>query len=122
MLLALFLVGAAALGAWKTQESLGDAGAFAVLVVGPDGALFDGRVEAANATALSLLLATGLDVERDDYPGMGTYVRSVGGFAASGASGWVYEVERDGAWLSGDRSAARFAVREGEALRWSWTT
>lgn len=117
--------GGAALAAWALHPAAGGEGAFDVEVVGPSGALFHGTVAASNATAYSLLqracARANLTIETQQYPGMGLYVRSVGGYAAHGASGWIYEVERDGTWVSGDRAADRYPVRAGEALRWSWT-
>jgi hypothetical protein len=121
LLLAALTGGAAAVVAW-TQAGPGATGAFAVQVVGPgDASLFDGAVSVAEATALSALRATGLPLETREYPGMGTYVVAVSGIRASGASGWVYEVERDGATVSGDRTAAAFPLHKGDALRWHWT-
>lgn len=110
----------AALVKWRASEE-GASGAFSVEVAGPEGALFSGTVRVEDATALSVLLATGLSVETTDYPGMGTYVDAIEGHRASGASGWVFEVLREGAWRSGDRSAARYALEPGDAVRWSWT-
>lgn len=114
------VAGGAALASWG-WAGRGATGEFRVEVVGPSGPLFNGTIHADNATAFSALQATGLTLTTDDYPGMGTYVRAVAGIEATGATGWVYEVLRDGAWLSGDRSSAKFALEPGDALRWSWT-
>jgi hypothetical protein len=124
-LVALLVGASAALAAWS-HLSMGEAGAgaFAVEVVGPDGPLFAGTVRVDEATALTLLEAAaheaGLALELQEYPGMGTYVRAVGTYRADGAAGWVYEVQRDGRWMSGDRSAAHYPLQEGQALRWKW--
>lgn len=112
--------GAAALAAWRLP-GVGASGAFEVEVIGPGGPLFAGTLRVENATALAALLATGLPVVTEDYPGMGAYVRAVAGHEAAGAEGWVYEVLRGGAWRSGDRSADAFPLEPGDAVRWSWT-
>lgn len=114
------VAGGAAVAGLQAGEP-GAPGAFHVEVQGPDAVLFAGPVTVQEATALRALEATGLPIETRRYPGMGTYVTSVAGHAASGASGWVYEVFRGDEWRSGDRSAERFALEPGDALRWSWT-
>src|SRR5438552_18370944 len=86
-----------------------------VTIVGPANAtLFSGTLLVADATALTALRAAcepaGLAIETQEYPGMGTYVRAIGGYRAHGAAGWLYEV-RSGAgsdWATGDRSAADY--------------
>lgn len=118
--------GAAAVMAW-TNLGAGGSGAFPVDVVGPGGAVvLSAQPRVENATALSVLLAAcedaGIAVRTDRYPGMGTYVRAIAGHEARGASGWIYEVERGGATISGDRSADRFPLAPGDRLRWSWTS
>lgn len=120
------LLGTGAVAAWGlSQQRAGDAGAFAVEVVGPDGPLFIETVELEDATALTALQAAvaarGLTLSIEEYPGMGAYVRAVGPYRASGTSGWIYEVHRGDEWISGDRSAEVFALQKGDALRWSWT-
>lgn len=120
LLLAVVAAGAVAVAALQDRAP-GAGGAFDVEVIGPQGALFAGPVRVDAATALLALQATGLELETRTYPGMGTYVVSVAGHEASGPSGWVYEVLRGGAWSSGDRSAERYALEPGDALRWSWT-
>lgn len=124
----LLAISVAAAGAAYVSLRGGDPGAsgtYGIDVIGPDGALFSGEVVVENATALSVLLVAadraGFDVELEDYPGMGTYVRAIGGHRAHGATGWVYEIWRDGAWTSGERSAAWQPLEEGDALRWKWT-
>lgn len=116
-------VGAAAYA--STRAGPGATGAFDVEVVGPDGPVLSATVEVEDATALSALQAAaaraGVDVRTERYPGMGVYVRAIGPHAASGPSGWIYEVRRDGAWTGGDRSAASFPLQPGDALRWRWT-
>lgn len=119
--LVLLAAGAGALVALREPDA-GASDAFGVEVLGPEGALFEGTVRAENATALTALLATGLDVDVVEYRGMGAYVRAIEGHAAAGPDGWVYEVRRDGAWTNGDRSAASFPLREGDEVRWSWTS
>lgn len=124
-LLAALLAGAGALAWWSQASGPGDTDRYAVEIVGPGGALFEGTVSVENATALSALQAAareaGLEVDLEEYPGMGTYVRAVGPHRAGGPSGWVYQVRVEGEWVSGDRSAADRPLRSGEALRWSWT-
>lgn len=119
------VAGGAALAAWAHAGPAAQAGTFAVEVLGPPGRLYQGNVTVADATALSVLRAAceraGLAIETEEYPGMGTYVRAIGGYRASGSSGWVYEVQRDGTWASGDRSAASYHLRVGDALQWAWT-
>lgn len=122
---ALLLVGGvAAYGV--LQPRLGETAEYDVVAVGPEGILFEERVHAPEATALSALqvaaTAQGLALTLEEYPGMGTYVRAIGEHRATGANGWIYEVLREGEWTSGDRSAERFALEKDDALRWSWTT
>lgn len=115
--------GGIALGAWQRGDGGAD-GAFPVQVLGPDGALFDGEVRLANATALSALEAAareaGLEVRVQRYPGMGSYVRAVGPYKAEGAAGWVYEVREGETWRGGDRSAEFYPLPAGAAVRWRW--
>lgn len=117
------LGGAAALAAWAIPEA-GAAGAYPVEVVGPGGRLFQENVTVEGATVLLALEAAcakrGVNVEMERFPGMGTYVRAIDGHRADGATGWVYEVLRGGAWTNGDRSAEFFALQRGDAVRWSW--
>lgn len=124
-LLAMLLLVSAALATWWGPAA-GPGGAYDVTIEGPDGILFAGTVAVDEATALSVLEAAageaGLALETETYPGMGTYVRAVGEHRAHGPDGWVYEVRRDGAWTLGDRSAARYALEEGDAVRWRWTS
>lgn len=124
-LLALLVGGSVALAAWQLAPAVGDAAPHRVEIVGPDGvALFEGDVQVESASALTLLRAAadkaGLTLEIEEYPGMGAYVRAVGPHRASGPSGWIYEVEKEGRWVGGDRSAAHYPLAEGEALRWKW--
>ncbi|MFA5861924.1 MAG: DUF4430 domain-containing protein [Candidatus Thermoplasmatota archaeon] len=125
LLLVSLAAGGVALAAWSHAGPLSTAGTFAVEIVGPSGQLYQGNVTVADATALSALRAAckhaGLALETEEYPGMGAYVRAIGGHRASGASGWVYEVHRNGTWLSADRSAGSYPLHAGDALRWSWT-
>ncbi len=126
LLLALLVGGAGALAWWGARMEEGAPGVHEVIVEGPDGLLHAGPVHVADPTALGALLAAaeaaGLEVDREDYAGMGTYVRAVGGHRAHGATGWIYDVRRDGEWIHGDRSAELFALREGDAVRWRWTS
>lgn len=119
--LVLLAAGAGALVAFR-EPGAGATDAFPVEVLGPEGPLFAGAVRVENATALAVLLATGLDVDVVEYRGMGAYVRAIDGHAAAGPDGWVYEVRRDGAWTNGDRSAALFPLHAGDEVRWSWTS
>lgn len=108
------------------QPRLGETAEYEVVVEGPEGILFHERVHVPAATALTALQAAasaqGFTLTLEEYPGMGTYVRAIGEHHATGATGWIYEVLRDGGWTSGDRSAERFALEKDDALRWSWTT
>lgn len=125
LILLLVLGGAGALAAWSWQRTEGATGVYRVEALGPEGAVLAEDVAVENATVLRVLEAAAaraglaLDVER--YPGMGAYVRAIGPWEAGGPAGWVYEVHRDGAWVSGDRSAERFGLQKGDAVRWSWT-
>lgn len=125
-LLALTVGAAGALAYWSATREPAASGAFAVTIVGPGNAtLWSGRVDVENATALSALQAAGkvasLEVKTRDYPGLGTYVWSIGGHEARRADGWIYEVDRGQGWVAGDRSADQVALRAGDALRWRWT-
>lgn len=125
-LLAVTLGAAGALAAWGMQRAQGDSGAFGVIALGPDGTpILDATVAVADATVLLVLeratAEAGLQLELETYPGMGTYVRSIAGHRASGATGWIYEVQREGAWHSGDRSAEHYPLQKGDATRWTWT-
>lgn len=123
----LLVASAAAAGAAYValRESPGGAGEHGVRVIGPQGLVFEGEVRVDEATALSVLLAAGrmggFKVEVAEYPGMGAYVWSIAGHEARGASGWVYEVVRDGATRNGDRSAALQPLQPGDAVTWRWT-
>lgn len=125
LVLLLVLGGAGALAAWGWQRAEGATATYRVEALGPEGPILAEEVVVENATVLRALEAAAaragfaLDVER--YPGMGAYVRAIGPWEAGGPAGWVYEVHRDGAWVSGDRSAERFALQKGDAVRWSWT-
>lgn len=125
--LVVVLAGTGAVAAWGlSQQRAGDAGSFEVEAVGPEGRLFLTTVALEEATALSALIAAAdeneLPLSVEEYPGMGTYVRAIGPYRAEGAMGWIYEVRRDGEWVSGDRSAAYFGLQKGDALRWTWTS
>lgn len=122
----LALVGGAGALAWYGALSPpGDTAAYRVVVVGPEGELLNATAQVENATALSALQVAagdaGLALVLEEYPGMGTYVRAIGGHRATGASGWVYHVLGDATWVAGDRSAASYPLQAGETVRWSWT-
>jgi len=116
-LLALLVGAAGALAWWSAATPRAGEATVRVEVVGPDGPLYNGTVTLANATAYAALVATHLPLQVDDYPGMGVYVRAIGPYAAHGASGWIFFVNGAG----GDRSAARYALHDGDTLRWTWT-
>lgn len=126
VLLVLALGGAGALAAWGIQRAPGEDAAYRVEAIGPDGILLDETVEVADATVLRALQVAadrrGVLLSLVEYPGMGTYVRAIDGIEARGASGWIYEVQRAGAWTSGDRSAEFYALQKGDSVRWSWTS
>lgn len=127
LLLALALAALGGVAAWSAQQArAGDSSSYDVTVVGPGGTLLlEARVRVPDATALAALEVAareaGIAIEREEYPGMGTYVRAIGGHRAEGATGWVYLIHREGEWLSGDRSAASYPLQKGDAVRWSWT-
>lgn len=125
LVLVLALGGAAALAAWGAHRAAGDDDVYRVEAIGPDGVVLDETVEVADATVLSALQAAaqarGVALDLVRYPGMGTYVRAIAGFEAHGASGWIYEVHREGAWHSGDRSSEAYALQKGDSVRWTWT-
>lgn len=126
MLLGVALVSVGAVAVWGASGlRAGDTDEYAITAIGPDGALFDTRARVANATALAALRVAAEDAGHaltlEEYPGMGTYVRAIGEHVADGPYGWIYEVHRDGAWISGDRSAAHYPLQKGDALRWTWT-
>lgn len=126
LILVLALGGAGALAAWGLQRAPGESAAYRVEAIGPDSALLNETAMVDEATVLTALQAAaqsrGVALELVDYAGMGTYVRAIGGVRATGATGWIYEVWRDGAWENGDRSAALFPLQKGDAVRWSWTS
>lgn len=132
---ALALLAAGGLG-WlylHPSSSPGGTGRFEVAVVGPGGQpVFNGTVQARNATALSVLEAAGaaahFAVATTVYQGYGadpcsgTYVTSIAGHAASGPSGWVYRVRLPGGpWRSPARSATCEGLTAGEQVQWRWT-
>src|SRR5439155_19334872 len=84
-LLVTLAAGAVAVAAWeRSSSSAAASGAFPVAIVGPANATpFDGTVRVAAANAVSALRARceqgHLDVETVEYPGMGTYLRPIGG-------------------------------------------
>lgn len=125
LVLVLALGGAGALAAWGWQRDAGETATYRVEALGPEGVVLAENVTVSNATVLRALDAAaaraGLTLDLVRYPGMGTYVRAIGPWEAGGPAGWVYEVHRDGAWRSGDRSAELFALQKGDAVRWSWT-
>lgn len=100
-------------------------GAVRVVVTGPGAEpIHDGTVDVENGTALDALLAAadagGFAVETRAYS-YGTYVVSIAGHRASGASGWIYAVERGGERRPADRAADLMPVGEGDTVRWTWT-
>jgi predicted ribosomally synthesized peptide with SipW-like signal peptide len=123
-LLALLLGATGAVAWWSAQERSGASGSVHVEILGPQGALWNGAVRVENATALSVLdaaaRAANLTVAREDYPGMGTYVRAIGPYAGHGASGWIYEISEGASWRSGDRAASAYPLAPGESVRWRW--
>lgn len=119
------LLVAGGVGAWVwSRSNSGDTGSFHVEITGPSATLFNGTVHADNATALTVLLAASesghFAVLTREYPGMGAYVYSIGGFTAHDSSGWIYEVHKGAGWVAGDRSASLYPIHEGEDLRWRW--
>ena len=125
---------------WGLGPDLSATADVAVLVTGPDGELWNGTVTAAPATPLGALLAAeaiaasaeGAGAPPDDgdlrvlvtrYAGIrpcGAYVSSIAGIGAAGTGGWVYEVQRDGAWQRPPVGACAFALRDGDVVWWRW--
>jgi len=102
---------------------------FHVQVVQADGqSLFNGTIEAANATALSLLQGAAaqggfsLEVQGSGCPG--AYVKSIAGQGPSGAGGWTFRIAHVGEdWgLPPSESSACCSLRPGDRLEWRWTT
>lgn len=126
LLLVAALGTAGALAVWGAQREAGASDTFSVTAVGPGGeVVLERAVPVEQATVLRALQMAAddasVELELIDYPGMGTYVRSIAGLRAQGATGWIYEVHRAGAWINGDRSAEHFALQKGDATRWTWT-
>ena len=121
----LALGSAGALALWGMDRAPGETAFYRVEVIGPEGGILDETVQVEAATVLTALEAAaaraGLDLALVEYPGMGTYVRAIGPHEARGATGWIYEVHRDGVWQNGDRSAAFYALQKGDSVRWTWT-
>lgn len=117
---------AAGVGLWMGLGGVdGASDDFRVIVLSPEGEIFNETVFVSNATALTALLVAGgvgdFDVLTREYVGMGTYVYSIAGFTASGSAGWVYEVSlTSGGWTLGDRSAEYYGLPPGAQVRWRW--
>lgn len=126
---------AGALWVWHLSPDAagGEPGTYRLDVVGPGAhSMFNGTVDVAQpATALLVLQAwsneTGTPVVVTRHPSVSptdcgqAYVQSIGGDAAHGGSGWVYEVWHQGTWRFGEESAACHALHAGDRVRWSWT-
>ncbi len=99
----------------------GGSGTFHVVVIGPAGEIYNGTVEATDATAFSVLLAAsdagGFLVE---YQGQGSsvFVTSIDGHANQGAGGWCYGVDSGAGWQRPLESAGAHALQDGSRLRW----
>lgn len=126
VLLAVALVAVGGLAAWGMQRASGDSATYAVEAIGPDGPVLHATVRVDDATVLRALQAAAhaqkIPLRLEQYPGMGTYVRSIAGHEARGATGWIYEVQHEGAWTSGDRSAEFYPLQKGDSVRWTWTS
>lgn len=132
LLLALALTGAAALLLLAVRDSgpgPSPMASYPVQVIAPEGALlYNGTVDAANATALSVLeLAArnggfALEVQGSGCPG--AYVKSVADHGPAGAGGWTFRIARAGQdWgLPPSESAACCPLRPGDRLEWRWST
>ncbi len=120
ILLTLLAAGCAGPGA-------GDAGAYAVAVVGPDGPFWNGTVQlsATEATALGALQAAAvagsfsLDIEPT---ALGPYVRAVGPYRETAGEGWCVFLLRSGAHQAPMAAADAVHLRHGDAVLWSWTS
>lgn len=121
----LVLVGGvvAAVALLRSDDAGGDSGDYPVEVVGQRGVVFRGTVAVEDATALRALLAAGsqggFSVQVQGQ-GETAFVVAVAGQRNQGASGWCFEVLREGAWLRPPVSSARFDLRDGDAVRWYW--
>lgn len=121
---ALVLAGLWALGA-SLEPAPGGALEAGLVVVEPGGSVvYEGVVTPGNATALGVLDAGaddgGFPYETETH-GMGVQVVSINGTRNEGSSGWVYRVRSEGEWCWGDRSPDRYAVGEGDRVRWEWS-
>lgn len=67
------------------------------------------------ATVYDALMGTGLSVSAESTV-YGLYVTTIGGYAAHGSEGWKYAVNG----VDGDRSAARYVLKDGDAVSWYW--
>lgn len=68
------------------------------------------------ATAYDALMGTGLPVSAENSL-YGIYVRSIGGYAASGSSGWMYAVNGS----EPSTSAANYVLEDGDAVSWYYS-
>ncbi len=87
--------------------------------------IYSDSVEVENGTALAALLegaaVAGFPVEVAEFGGS-RYVRAIANVSEGNGSGWVYEVWRDGAWDAPPSAADAFPLRDGERLRWRFTS
>ena len=117
----LALVVMAAVTAWLLQPS--DAVEVAehpIMVVGPEGTIYNGSVH-ATSTPLAVLLAAseagGFTVEwQGDGPT--AFVTSIAGHANSGPGGWCYEVLGIEGWVQPFRSAGDYRLPPSAPVRW----
>ncbi|MDY4041029.1 MAG: DUF4430 domain-containing protein [Collinsella sp.] len=68
------------------------------------------------ATAYDALMGTDLSVSSENTV-YGIYVRAIGGYAASGSSGWMYAVNGS----EPNTSAANYVLEDGDAVSWYYS-
>lgn len=98
-----------------------------LLVLGPDGPLWNGTVHADPATPYQALLAAaeagGLDVHTRHYPGYAPcelYVDRINDHQEGPDGGWIYEIRQGGAWKRPAVGACAYSLEPGDAIRWRY--
>jgi len=120
-------VAVASYSIWQARQTggRGEAGVYAVSVVGPDGAWWNGTVEVGDgATVLDATRAAAagnfsLDVEQQ---ALGAYVRGIGPYHETFTGGWNYCIDGGTglgyAWVG--IAADQRPLRHGERIQWRW--
>jgi hypothetical protein len=113
--------GATLLLATKPDPSLGEAGAYPVSIVSPDGAIWwNGTVAVGTgATPLGALEAAAAQgrfpIEVEPHA-LGAYVRGIGPFTETATGGWNYCIDSQWVGLAADARP----LRAGERVEWRW--